>query len=504
MDLSQYKDIHYDSRKLEPGSIFVAIKGEKFDGHEFIVSAAQKGAKLVVVENAVIQASQKLKKLVEELKLKYPDTKITEVENTRKELAKLSHEFYGKPSKNLNLFGVTGTNGKTTVTHLLQSIFSSTGSNCAIIGTMGLKKQVSEDYLDLGSTTPQSKETHEIITSLVKEKFKNVAMEVSSHALEQYRVHKLNFKTSVVTNLTQDHLDYHLTMENYFKAKAKLFKQTEKFVVLNADDEYYARFKQAAEQQGLIGISISAEASEEADILAQNIKLNDGGLAYTLEIKESLVNKIEDLKLNKLEEKIKLKLGGTFNVYNSLFAIAVALTENIELERIIDSLAKISTVAGRFETIKEGDSPLCIVDYAHSPDGLKNVLEGARILVKQKQNSKLICLFGCGGDRDITKRPKMGRIAYDLADKVYVTSDNPRSEDPEQIIADILTGIPDTQKVEIISDRASAIAKSIKDASSDDVVVVAGKGHEDYQILGDETIHFDDREEVRKAFLTLH
>ncbi|MDA0771408.1 MAG: UDP-N-acetylmuramoyl-L-alanyl-D-glutamate--2,6-diaminopimelate ligase [Cyanobacteria bacterium] len=501
-DLGQYTDIHYDSRQVSPGSIFVAIIGDDVDGHDYIKAAINKGAVLIIAEKQITVPE---------------GIELCVVEDSRQELARLSSDFYGKPDQTIDLIAVTGTNGKTTMTHLLQELLPKT----ALLGTMGLKTSAKADYDDLGNTTPQSKEIYRILADLVNHNFKYLAMEVSSHALEQKRVAGLQYKAAVITNLTQDHLDYHVTMDNYFEAKAKLFKQVSEYVLLNADDEYYERFKNKLGSLTSFSFALNADADYQAidirpvskhsfdvqvaqkkvatarnarvafgdnsDFQNKSIEYNAAGMSYTVVAKG-----------NRLGE-VALQLNGQFNVYNSLAAIAVALEEGIKFEDIQKQLAKIPPVAGRFEVIQTETSPTCVVDYAHSPDGLLNVLQGARGLVDHANDSRLICLFGCGGDRDITKRPKMGTIAYDLADYIYVTSDNPRSEDPDQIIADILTGIPDLNKVKVIADRRQAIQAAVAEARQGDVLVVAGKGHEDYQILRTETIHFDDREEVRKG-----
>jgi UDP-N-acetylmuramoyl-L-alanyl-D-glutamate--2,6-diaminopimelate ligase len=466
LSIHDYTDVHYDSRKVIPGSIFVAIRGEKFDGHEYIDTAIKNGATCIVAETQV---------LVPEA------VKLVQVQDSRLELARLSSEFYANPSSKLKIIGVTGTNGKTTVTHLVQALLTAHANKTALLGTMGLKLSPEAQYQDMGNTTPQSKEVHKILADLVDKNYQYLTMEVSSHALEQQRVAGIEFQTAIVTNLTQDHLDYHVTMDNYFQAKARIFKQVNGSVILNVDDEYYSRFKSASSNLKLCTFGIF----NNADYMAINIQYTNAGLSYDL------------IKASQQLGSIKMKLNGQFNVYNSLAAIAAAGLEGMQFSLIQKILENIPPVTGRFEVIKTEHSPFCIVDYAHSPDGILNVLKGARELTKGK--ARLICLFGCGGDRDITKRPKMAKIAYELADFIYVTSDNPRSEDPDQIIADILTGIPDLNKVKVISDRRQAIQEAVLNANADDVLVVAGKGHEDYQILKDRTIHFDDREQVREA-----
>lgn len=479
MDLSKYTGIHYDSRKVEPGYIFVAIKGEKFDANKAIPEVIEKGATLIVSEMDHSK-SPYIKDGVE----------FQQVASAREALAYLSHDFYGKPSEQVSVFGVTGTNGKTTVTHLAQAILD----DCALLGTMGLKEKLNDEYKDLGNTTPQSKDTHAILRNLVKQDFKYLAMEVSSHALEQFRVGSIKFKTSVVTNLTQDHLDYHLTMDNYFQAKAKIFQQTKDFAVLNIDDEYFEQFQAKALENNLKIISFGIKDTA-ASLLAKDIEYHDHGLSYTI------VNNT-NFDTDNNEIRMELKLNGSFNVYNSLAAIAIALIEGLSLKTIQERLQASAVVSGRFEMLKSDAMPYCIVDYAHSPDGLLNVLKGTKNLFKN-DSAKIYCVFGCGGDRDITKRPKMGKIAFEHADYCFVTSDNPRTEDPEQILADILAGIPDLSKVKVIEDRRQAIQDAIKTATENDYVVIAGKGHENYQILKDKTIHFDDKEEVENCFKLL-
>jgi len=471
--------IEYDSRKVKKGSSFVAITGEKSDGHSFIEAAINKGATKII-------ADQARKDELEALVKKYKAVEFLFVADTRDELARLSAEAAGNPSNKLKVIGITGTNGKTTVTHLIQAIFASKRP-CALLGTMGLKKTVSDTYLDLGNTTPQSKEIQDIMGDLLKENFEYLAMEVSSHAVDQKRTAYINFKSFAVTNLTQDHLDYHVTMNNYFKAKAEALKQVSDCVVLNADDEYFEEFKKEAEKQKLKIITVSI--NKDANYQARNISYDESGLSYDL-IKDG----------SKLL-RVSLKLNGTFNVFNSMFAIVLALNEGMTVSELEEVLPRLEPVAGRFEVIQSESSPMCIVDYAHSPDGLENVLQGARELLKL--GAKLVCLFGCGGDRDITKRPKMAKIAYELSDFVFVTSDNPRTEDPEQIVADILTGIPEMSKVKVVIDRRTAIQEAIQSCSKEDILVIAGKGHEDYQIIGETKIHFDDREEVRSVILSV-
>ncbi|MFM7457515.1 MAG: UDP-N-acetylmuramoyl-L-alanyl-D-glutamate--2,6-diaminopimelate ligase, partial [bacterium] len=385
-------------------------------------------------------------------------------------------------------------------------------NGCALLGTIGVRYKSTDKYIELGNTTPQSNLIQEELSKVYARNLRKLTMEVSSHALDQKRCHGIEFKYSIVTNLTQDHLDYHHNMEEYLMAKAEIFKQTKHAAILNPDNEYFSRFKEEALKSKL-DIWTFAINTAQADLRAVNVKISQTGLEYGLEMSDELKAKyltVQNQETDKAKadldsflkkSRIKLKLNGTFNIYNSLAAFLLALLEGVSLEVLFEKALGLKAVPGRFETITAELKPLCIVDYAHSPDGLENILKGARDLISNSNFMRLICVFGCGGDRDITKRPKMGRIAYDLADLVYVTSDNPRSEEPRQIIADILAGIPNLEKIEIIENRADAIKRAVSTALATDVVVIAGKGHEDYQILKDKTIHFDDREHVRKALM---
>ena len=392
------KGISYNSNTIKSHEIFVCLKGEHVDGHNFAQMAFEKGAIAIMAEHPLnIEIPQLI------------------VNSTQEKIADLAACFFHNPSHSLNLIGITGTNGKTTVTHLIQKIFEHENKKCALIGTLGYKLNSTSDYLEAKHTTPQAPELQMTLSKILQSDITNVVMEVSSHALEQFRVKNCKFQGAAFTNLTQDHLDFHITMENYFNAKAKLFTSLDKgsFAVINRDDKY----------------------------------------------------------AKKLLEKVP---------------------EGVNI------LEATKSVAGRFEIVHS--DPMVIVDYAHTPDGLENILRAARELTPK--DAELICMFGCGGDRDATKRPKMGSIAQSLSDKIVITSDNPRSEDPQQIITDILSGLklinPKTVFVE--PDRHLAIELLKKISTPKDVIILAGKGHEDYQILKDKTIHFDDREEVQKVF----
>ncbi len=459
--------ISYNSKTTKKNDIFVCLKGENSDGHDFANAAVEKGA-------AAICAEHKL------------DIDIPQiiVESTRHNIADLAAEFWGFPSKKLNLIGVTGTNGKTTVTHLIQRIIEEAHEKCALIGTLGYKTSSSDSYHDAKHTTPQAPELQHTLSMMCEGKIDYVAMEVSSHALEQNRVGGCEYKGAVFTNLTQDHLDYHITMNNYFEAKALLFRNLKEgtFAVINNDDEYAQRFIDIIPK----GVKVYTYGiKNKSDITASDIDFSIHGAKFTC-------------KIFGTEKKIELLMNGMFSVYNALAALTAGVAAGIDAQICISALEKTKSVDGRFEIVNK--EPLVIVDYAHTPDGLQNVLKAAAEL--KPEGSSLICLFGCGGDRDATKRPKMGKIADELADIVIVTSDNPRTEDPQLIISDILAGIKsiNTQKVFVEPDRRTAISMLKKIAKPSDVVVLAGKGHEDYQILKDKTVHFDDREEARKVF----
>jgi len=383
------------------------------------------------------------------------------------------------------LIGITGTNGKTTVTHLVQKILELSGEKCALIGTLGYKLSSDGEYKEAKHTTPQAPELQATLDLIKnKEGIQNVAMEVSSHALEQNRVGGCVFKGAVLTNLTQDHLDYHITMDNYFESKAILFKglNAGDFAVINIDDKYAKRFIEVIPE----GVRIlTYGVKNDADLIAKDVTFSLHGAEFNCKTLEG-------------EKKVKLQMNGMFSVYNVLAALAVGHALNIDLDVCIKSLENTNGVAGRFEIV--ANNPLVIVDYAHTPDGLENVLTAAREITPE--GSKLICLFGCGGDRDATKRPKMGAIAEKLSDKIVITSDNPRSEDPQQILTDVLSGLKsmNAQHVFVEADRGKAIVLLKTISEKNDVVLIAGKGHEDYQILKDKTIHFDDREEARRVF----
>lgn len=501
-DLINFKNvditgISYNSKTTKKGDIFICLVGEHTDGHEFAKMAVENGAGALLVERKVYG-------------VKIPQVVVS---STRRKIADIADRFYSSPSKGINLIGITGTNGKTTVTHLIQKIFEENEQKCALIGTLGYKLSSNGEYRDAKHTTPQAPELQATLRMIKDvEKIDNVVMEVSSHALEQNRVGGCHFNGAVLTNLTQDHLDYHITMDNYFEAKALLFKHLKDtlplgegrnlsdfgvgapFAVINADDAYAERFLNVV-PEGVRKFTYGVK--NQCDVMAKDINFSLNGAEFTLVINSSPYT-LSPQGRGENSFRVNLHMNGMFSVYNVLAAVTASLAMGIEIEVALKALQNVRGVAGRFEAVVK--KPLVIVDYAHTPDGLENVLKSAREITPQ--DGKLICLFGCGGDRDATKRPKMGAIAEKLADKIVITSDNPRSEDPQIIITDIIAGLKsvNTENVIVEPDRGTAIGLLKSIANNNDVVIIAGKGHEDYQILKDKTIHFDDREEARKVF----
>ena len=474
-DLVNFKNVEvtgisYNSKTTKKGDIFICLTGEYTDGHEYAQNAIENGAVALLTEHTV--EAGKIPQIV--------------VSSTRHKIADIADRFYSSPSKGINLIGITGTNGKTTVTHLIQKILEENGEKCALIGTLGYKLSSNGEYRDAKHTTPQAPELQATLRMIKDvEKIDNVVMEVSSHALEQNRVGGCQFNGAVLTNLTQDHLDYHITMENYFEAKALLFRGLSEgdFAVINADDSYAQKFLDAV-PEGVKKFTYGVK--KNAEVMAKDINFSLNGAEFTLCLN------------GEQEYPVNLHMNGMFSVYNVLAAVTASIAMGIDIKTALKALENVKGVAGRFEVVAK--KPLVIVDYAHTPDGLENVLKSAREITPK--DGKLICLFGCGGDRDATKRPKMGAIAENLADKIVITSDNPRSEDPQQIITDIIAGLKNvnTETVTVEPDRGHAISLLKTIAGNNDVVVIAGKGHENYQILKDRTIHFDDREEARKVF----
>lgn len=484
---AQIKGVCYDSRLAEPGDAFFCIEGQKQDGNTFIEDALKKGAALIVSE----------KRPADEKSIVAPFVIVSDV---RLALAKTSDYFFDRPSTKLRLIGVTGTNGKTTTTHMIEHLLEKAGKTVGLIGTLGARwtrQDGNKQYEDLKFTTPQASDLQELLASMVSRQLSHVAMEVSSHALALKRVDGCQFASACLTNITQDHLDFHKTMDHYWKSKRLLFNQlsesvqANKAAVINLDDALAPDFIKSLDKSVRL---LTYGWNETADVRAVKADFDFNGTRLELATPDGPM-------------EINLRLNGVFNVYNAMAALAICLNEGIDRADLKSAIETFEGVAGRFELVRVSGrkneslaQPLCLVDYAHTPDGLDNVLKAARKLVPP--GGKLYAVFGCGGDRDNSKRPQMGEIAENLADRVVVTSDNPRSEDPQQVIADILAGIKRMKDVQVEPDRAQAIHMAIDEAGDKDVILIAGKGHETYQILADKTIHFDDREVVRKA-LTL-
>jgi UDP-N-acetylmuramoyl-L-alanyl-D-glutamate--2,6-diaminopimelate ligase len=468
--------ITYDSRQVKPGYIFVAISGYIEDGNSYIPQALEAGASVIV-------SSKRIERLARPSRWGGSATQIV-VENPRKALAKFATIFYDYPSDKLDIIGITGTNGKTTVSYLTEAIFKENGAKVGVLGTIAYR--LGEKIFPAPITTPQSSDLQQMLRKLVDEEFTTVVMEVSSHALSLERVEGCEFDSAIFTNLSREHLDFHKSMEEYLIAKIKLFstlgkdarKEREKLAVLNLDDPSAEKIIQST------GAKIITYGIErKADVVAKSIKLNLDKTNFTLFSPSG-------------EVKISFPLIGEYNVYNALAAIAVALGQGIDLGIIKRGLERVSYIPGRFEKIDCGQPFAVIVDYAHTDEALRKLLGVCRELKPRR----IITVFGCGGDRDRGKRPLMGEVAIELSDYVIVTSDNPRSEDPERIALDIEVGIKRKGKnnYQTIIDRFQAIEKALFMAEKGDLVVLAGKGHEQYQIFKDRSVPFDDREVARK------
>ena len=456
--------IAYDSREVKEGYIFVAISGFETDGHQYIADAVNNGAQAVIVE-----------KEVDELEIP-----VIEVEDSRKALAQVSAKFYDYPAQKLTVVGVTGTNGKTTTTYLIEGILNNLGLETGLVGT--IKNKVGHKEQSASRTTPESLDLQRMFAEMLADGVTHVVMEASSHALALDRVLAIDFDRKVFTNLSRDHLDFHENFEQYLAAKLKLFTSNDKPSIINVDD---ARADKICNE--IEGEAITYAIEEEADYRADNISVTAKGVQYDLLTRESSL-------------EIDLNLTGRFNVYNSLAAISTVASLDFSLAEIKTGLEKISGVPGRFELIDQGQDYGVIVDYAHTPDGMENVLHTAH----ECSTGDVIVVFGCGGDRDRKKRPMMGQLGVNKADLAVVTSDNPRSENPAEIIADIEAGIKEldrdvSDEYTIIADRGEAIAAAVNRAQAGDIVLIIGKGHETYQDFGDRVIDFDDREQAMKA-----
>ena len=454
----------YNSKSVEPGNLFVAIRGFVHDGHRYADEAVRRGAVAALVDHPL------------------PDLAVTQVvvSDTRPALAGLAAGFYGDPSRHLWVCGVTGTKGKTTTTYLIDAVLSAAGDRTAVIGTLGVvARGVPVEFHTTTSTTPEAPDLQRLLRDLHRGGVDHVVMEVTSHALDLARVASCRFRVAVFTNLTQDHLDFHGDLDRYRDSKRRLFAAVEPdgASVVNADDPSGAAM--AAQSRARV-ITYGIDAA--ADVRATDLALSGSGSQFTVVWPEG-------------RRRIALRLPGRFNVANALAAFATGLARGTDPALIGPALESVAGVPGRCEVVDEGQPFTVLVDYAHSPDSLEKILH----LAAQVSTGRRIVVFGCGGDRDRTKRPIMGRIATRLADYAVFTSDNPRSEDPVAIIRDIEQGAGGADNRESIPDRRAAIARGITLARPGDVVVIAGKGHETYQIIGDQVGPFDDREVAREA-----
>ncbi len=446
-----------DSRAVKEGYIFVCINGFTSDGHKFAPAALEKGAAIIVAEHDLGIDNQII------------------VGDSHAAYADICANWFSNPAKSLKLIGVTGTNGKTSVTYMLKKILEAAGHKVGLIGT--IQNMICDEIIATENTTPNAYDLNSLFALMKAKGCTYVIMEVSSHALDQCRVYNLDFEVAMFTNLTQDHLDYHKTMENYLAAKKKLFKMC-KTAVVNIDDEY-------AEQliSGLDCKVVTYSTGDNSTYSAKAVQYKPTGVDYEFVSDTDICH-------------IKVNTGGKFTVYNSICAAACAVELGFPIKEVAYAIAELPGVKGRAEVVPCDRDFTIIIDYAHTPDGLKNILSTFR----ECEKNRLTVVFGCGGDRDKTKRPIMGSVAARYADFVIVTSDNPRSEEPSEIIKDILVGMDGTPTpYKVIENRIEAIKYAVATARKDDIIVLAGKGHETYQILKDGTIHLDEREVVAEA-----
>ncbi|MBQ7202916.1 MAG: UDP-N-acetylmuramoyl-L-alanyl-D-glutamate--2,6-diaminopimelate ligase [Eubacterium sp.] len=447
-------EVTSDSRLVKDGYLFVCIKGASFDGHSVANEMLQQGAKAVVCDHDLGLEGQVI------------------VDNTRQAYSVICANFFDNPAESLKLIGLTGTNGKTTTTFLIKQILENVGIKVGLIGTV--QNMIGDEVFPAHYTTPDPHELQSLFRKMVDADCEYCVMEVSSQALAQGRVAGITFSLGIFTNLTQDHLDYHKTWENYFNSKRMLFENSE-IALTNVDDENGLKIVEGLPCK----VKTYGVKNLNSDFTARNVTFSPKGVRYEL-----VCERIGT---------VKCPIPGRFSVYNSLCAAACALTLGIEIEDVIGAIAKSNGVKGRIEVVPTDTDYTIIIDYAHSPDGLENIITS----LKEIATGRVVTLFGCGGDRDKTKRPKMGKIAAELSDFCVVTSDNPRSEDPDKIIEDILVGMEGTKTpYKVVVNRRDAIKWAMDNAQPNDIILLAGKGHETYQILPTGTIHFDEREVI--------
>lgn len=452
--------VECDSRKVSDGTLFVAIRGFETDGNKFITAAKKNGASVIITDSKKSFAKGRIL-----------------VADARRALALAAKNFYGNPIKDMKIIGITGTNGKTTVTYLIKHCLERLGEKCGLIGTN--QNMIGDAVLETERTTPESNALWGLFSKMRDEGCSYVIMEVSSHSLELSRVYGVDYTVGAFTNLTQDHLDFHKTMEKYENAKLKLFSQSE-HCVINYDDPAGKRMMKLA--KGNV-ITYSAE-DNSADYVAKNVRTKPASVEFELVGIDTI-------------SRIEMNIPGKFSVYNAMCASSVLLALGVPVHEIATSLRDVKGVKGRAEVVPTDTDYTVMIDYAHSPDGLENILK----TVKEVCDGRVIVVFGCGGDRDATKRPKMGKIAATYADVVVVTSDNPRTEEPGAIIDDIVPGILEVRSdFERVEDRREAIFRALDMAERDDVVLLAGKGHETYQEINHVKHHMDEREIVGEYF----
>jgi len=458
--------IALDSRKVQSGFLFCAYPGTHVDGREYIQQAIENGAAAILADESNFSF----------ITTSVPLIKIPYLQN---KLSHLASRFYKNPSKKLQVVGVTGTNGKTSVSHFLAQVLNSEKIPCGLIGTLGYG--MLPDLQSLSTTTPDPVSVQKILSDFKAENALAAAIEVSSHALTQGRVNNVEFAIAIFTNLTRDHLDYHVSMEEYGNAKLKLFMQNNlKYAVVNLDDPFSQKIIEAL-PKSVTAFTYSLE-KQSADIYTSDIKLTSAGIQATLHTPWE-------------SSQFSTTLLGRFNLSNLLAVLATTTISGVCLADNIKAFKHLMPIPGRMEMFSNDNSPLVVVDYAHTPDALKNALQTLRLHTK----GEIHCVFGCGGDRDPGKRALMGEVADKHADHIILTNDNPRNEDPKSIITAILSGIK-SNKATVEYDRKQAIQHAFAQAKSEDVILLAGKGHEDYQLIGDETHHFDEREIVSSMF----
>lgn len=455
-----------NSKEVGKNSLFVCIRGANTDGHNYINDALKKGATALIVDREITPIK---------------GVTVISVENSSQILSYVSRRFFSQPSDKLSLIGVTGTNGKSTVTSLLFQSYQLLNISSAVLGTIGNKINT-KSYPSV-NTTPNPLELQGLFSEMVSEDVKYVNMEVSSHGLELGRVNGCEFDFSIFTNLTQDHLDFHHNMENYRDAKAKLFSMTKEngYSIINVDD-YYGEFYVSIATSNVLTYGIH----KNSDIKASDIQLTSKGCSF-------------GVTTPKGEFVCHTNLVGLFNVYNVLAVITTLFAQGFSLDIINNTVSNLVGVEGRMQTVENKEGVNVIVDYAHTPDALENVLNNIKEMASSK--SKIYTVFGCGGERDRTKRPLMTSISKRLSDYSIITSDNPRHEDFTQIVDDMLSDLKDLENISIMVNRREAICSALRKATKGDIVLIAGKGHETYQIIGNDTLPFDDREVVKEYFL---